>query len=109
MLTSFTISTKFGSIFDVDLFEDKLLTINFRTEIASGYALPDGTPARQLHQCGRIQINGTRDDLRLFARRVMEAVDPRVDVEPPVERNAAVAEPLRSVLNSISPEVPDVR
>lgn len=101
MLTSFSINTKFGSTFDAELFEDKLLTITFRTEIASGYNRADGTPARQLHEMGMIQIHGTREDLRLFAARIMDAVDPRVDVELPVERNAAVAEPLRSLVNSI--------
>ena len=132
---SVSISTEYGSSFDISTSVQGLLNIVARTYILSGYNNPDGSPRVHLYSNDVLNIHGTPADLRLFAERLIDATEEPA-AEPACEcttinedtvdatscavhgsrgaldkairenhaRNAAVAEPLRSVVNAIGGE-----
>ena len=72
MTTSISISTEHGSSFTAELFNSKLLTIDYITNLCCEGLRP------HLYDAGRIQIHGTRADLQKLAAAITDAISPEV-------------------------------
>jgi hypothetical protein len=72
---SVSISTEYGSSFEISTSVQGLLNITARTYILSGYNNPDGSPRVHLYSNDVLNIHGTPADLRLFAERLIDATE----------------------------------
>jgi hypothetical protein len=72
---SVSISTEYGSSFEISTSVQGLLNIVARTYILSGYNNPDGSPSTHLYSNDVFNIHGTPADLRLFAERLIDATE----------------------------------
>ena len=130
--TSVSISQEHGSKYSCDLFRgtNDILTIDVETYILGYLDHP------QLYDACRLHFHGKPEDFRRLGQQILDAVAPVLEPAPEpecacrltgdqadasqcdvhseggaleqaiAERNAGIAEPLRSIVNAISPHVP---
>ena len=91
---SVSVSTEYGSSFEISAGTPGLITITARTYILSGYNNPDGSPSTQLYSNDVLSIHGTPADLRLFAEKMIDATEEPAP-EPDAQIDAAREEVLR--------------
>lgn len=72
---SVSISTEYGSSFEISAGTPGLINITARTYIFSGYNNPDGSPSVHLYANDVLNIHGTPADLRLFAEKMIDATE----------------------------------
>ena len=72
---SVSVSTEYGSSFEVSTGVQGLINITARTYILSGYNNPDGSPSVHCYSNDLLNIHGTPADLRLFAERLIDATE----------------------------------
>lgn len=98
---SISVSSEFNSRMEAKFTPSlPLLSIDLNTNIYSGYDERPGEPASHCHDKCLINVHGTAADLRLFAEHILAAFATD-EVKEFEMRHANIAEPLRSVVNSI--------
>ena len=72
---SVSISTEYGSSFEISASTPGVLSIVARTYILSGYENQDGSPNVHLYSNDVLNIHGKPADLRLFAEKMIDATE----------------------------------